>query len=79
MRYMRIMAAAAAVALGGLTSAFAGYTEEGEYYVFDVAESETCSTVLSGTKGVKKLGAGTLTLSAENTFTGPLVISNGTI
>ena len=75
----RMASIAMAVALSAFTSVFAGYSVKDGYYVFDNAESETCSEVLSGASGVMKLGAGTLTLSAENTFTGPLVISNGTI
>jgi len=75
----RMASIAMAVAVSAFTSVFAGYSVKDGYYVFDNAESETCSEVLSGASGVMKLGAGTLTLSAENTFTGPLVISNGTI
>lgn len=76
---MRIILAVAIAAVGTLMSAQAAYMQNDGYYVFDVAESETCSTVLSGANGVKKLGSGTLILTAENTFTGPLVISNGTV
>lgn len=75
----RMASIAMAVAVSAFTSVFAGYTVKDGYYVFDNAGLETCSEVLSGANGVMKLGAGTLVLEAENTFTGPLVISNGTI
>jgi autotransporter-associated beta strand protein len=39
----------------------------------------TISGLISGSKGITKNGAGTLTLSGSNTFTGPVQISDGTL
>lgn len=39
----------------------------------------TISGAISGSNGLTKAGAGTLSLQATNPFTGPLTISNGTI
>jgi autotransporter-associated beta strand protein len=49
--------------------------------VFDVTNNVTAtnSGTLSGTGGVDKIGAGTLVLSATNTFTGGIAISNGAV
>jgi autotransporter-associated beta strand protein len=41
--------------------------------------STTISNVINGSGSLTKLGAGTLTLSASNTFTGSTTISNGTL
>jgi autotransporter-associated beta strand protein len=43
------------------------------------AYSTTISNVLTGSGSLTKLGAGMLTLTASNTFTGSLSISNGTV
>ncbi|MEY3480684.1 MAG: polymorphic outer membrane protein, partial [Verrucomicrobiota bacterium] len=49
--------------------------------IFDVTNNITAtnSGTLSGTGGVDKIGAGTLVLSASNTFTGGIAISNGAV
>src|SRR5438309_957998 len=41
----------------------------------------TINTVLAGTNGLEKLGAGTLVLAATNTYTygGPTIVSSGTL
>ena len=43
------------------------------------AKSTTIYAVLSGTAGLTKAGAGTLVLSASNSFTGNTVVSGGTL
>jgi outer membrane autotransporter protein len=43
------------------------------------ARSGSSSTVLAGTQGLAKTTAGTVTLSAANTFTGKTVINGGTL
>ena len=42
-------------------------------------QSASISTILAGTKGLRKTGAGTLTLGAVNTFTGGLVVDAGLV
>lgn len=39
----------------------------------------TLTGVLSGVGGITKNGAGTLSLGGDNTFTGPLVVNNGSV
>jgi autotransporter-associated beta strand protein len=39
--------------------------------------STTFSGVISGTGGLVKIGAGTLTLTGANTYTGPTIVSGG--
>jgi autotransporter-associated beta strand protein len=48
---------------------------------FDVASGTnlTASGVFSGTRGLAKVGAGTLTLTTANTYTGGTIISAGTL
>ncbi|MSU60051.1 MAG: hypothetical protein EXS35_18090 [Pedosphaera sp.] len=43
------------------------------------AQLVTMNAVLAGTNGLEKLGAGTLQLTATNTFTGEAVVSAGTL
>lgn len=45
----------------------------------DASKYATISTVISGSPGVSKYGAGTLTLSGSNTYTGNTVINAGTL
>jgi fibronectin-binding autotransporter adhesin len=47
--------------------------------IYNLAASETCSHVISGTGTLTKTGAGTLTLSGTNTYTGVTTISGGTL
>ena len=66
-----------------VTSPGAGYTSvptvtlRGGGYVTSAAASAALSTTASG--GLTKLGAGLLTLTAASTYTGPTIISNGTL
>jgi len=47
---------------------------------FDTAGfAVSITNVLSGAGGLTKLGAGTLTISAANTYSGDIVVSNGTL
>jgi fibronectin-binding autotransporter adhesin len=50
-------------------------------YVFnpDTGETATVGSVISGSGGLTKAGAGTLVLTATNTFTGNITISAGTL
>jgi autotransporter-associated beta strand protein len=47
--------------------------------VFNPAISQTCPGVISGSGQVISIGAGTLTLSATNTYMGATIVSNGTV
>lgn len=47
--------------------------------VVGAATSATISAVLAGTNGLEKTGAGTLVLTAANTYTGPTYVTNGTL
>ena len=68
------IASSALVAAGEAT-----YTEKDGYYVFDVSGTDTYSGSLSGANGVKKTGTGTLTFTAANSYTGELVVEQGTL
>ena len=46
---------------------------------FNSSSSQTLSGIISGTGGLNALGAGTLTLSANNTYSGATTISGGTL
>lgn len=55
-----------------------GYIDLGEDGIAANADA-TLGSVITGSAGLLKTGAGTLTLNAENTYSGPTVISNGTL
>ncbi|MCX5653611.1 MAG: autotransporter-associated beta strand repeat-containing protein, partial [Planctomycetota bacterium] len=74
------------ITVGGLTfNDSAGYVITGDTLTFGTAGSitanvdATISSVLDGTVGLAKAGAGTLTLSGANTYTGVTTISAGTL
>ena len=57
----------------------AGNLTNNSKLVFYRSDSFTYAGNISGSGSVNKLGAGTLTLPGSNTFTGPLIINNGTV
>jgi len=73
------------VTVGGLTFDVAGYTISGSTMTFGAAGSittnadATISSIIAGSAAINKAGAGALTLSGVNTFTGALTLSNGTL
>ncbi|MFM2241594.1 MAG: hypothetical protein RLZ97_449, partial [Verrucomicrobiota bacterium] len=65
----------------GYTISGAGLTLDGATPTIttDAGITSTISSVISGSAGLTKAGAGTLTLSGANNFTGITTISNGTL
>ena len=64
---------------GGATGSITGPIENNAALVFDRGNDATFAAPISGTGTVTKLGAGTLILSADNTYTGLTTISAGTL
>lgn len=64
---------------GGTAGTISGGIVNNAPLVFNHANGVTVGGIISGTGSVTKTGAGTLTLGAINTFSGPLTISNGTV
>lgn len=66
-----------------LTNSFSGVltlaVTNGSPTIAVTNQSATLAVPLAGTNGLTKTGAGTLTLSANNTYTGNIVISNGAL
>jgi fibronectin-binding autotransporter adhesin len=55
-------------------------TLAGSTFTIDVINrTATISAVIAGTVGLSKAGAGTLTLTTTNTYTGPTLVSGGTL
>ncbi len=76
--------------IGGLVFATGNYTITGNSLTLDVssgqplvsvetARAATIAAALSGTDGLAKTGAGTLTLSAANNYIGTTTVSSGTL
>ena len=63
----------------GSTIALAGNSAANNAITTDTGVATTISSELAGTTGITKAGAGTLILSASNSFTGNAVISGGTL
>jgi autotransporter-associated beta strand protein len=47
--------------------------------VFDLTGSHTISNFISGTGSLIQIGTGTIALTGQNTYSGPTVVSNGTL
>lgn len=79
----------AAITAGGLTFNTTGYTVTGNTLtlagttptvtVTSAGDSATISSVIAGSTGLTKAGAGTLVLGADNTYTGGTTIGAGTL
>ena len=65
--------------LSGTTGAATGTVPVIEVGTLGVGKTATISAVIEGSHGFTKTGAGTLTLTAANTYTGEMTISNGTL
>lgn len=65
--------------LSGTSVSLQGNIVNNATVAFNQAGNGTYAGVISGTGGLTKLGAGTLTLSGANTFTGAVQISAGTL
>ena len=57
----------------------AAYSEVDGFYVFDVSGNDAFSGSLSGANGVRKTGTGKLTFTAANSYTGELIVEQGTM
>ncbi|PZQ83595.1 MAG: autotransporter outer membrane beta-barrel domain-containing protein [Ancylobacter novellus] len=65
--------------LQGNTTSLQGNITNNANVAFDQASTGTYAGVISGTGSLTKLGAGTLILTSENTYTGGTTISEGTL
>lgn len=64
---------------GGTTGSIAGNVVNNSILAFNRSNSFTFSNLISGAGSVDKRGAGTVTLTAANTYTGGTLISQGTL
>ena len=79
-RKLVVLLAGALVALCSMTArSEATYTVVNGNYVFNLSSDDTYSGVISGASGLVKQGAGKLTLTGANTFTGTISIEGGTL
>ncbi|HLP75926.1 MAG TPA: autotransporter-associated beta strand repeat-containing protein, partial [Candidatus Paceibacterota bacterium] len=68
------------VGAGGTSGSIGtGNITDNSILVFNRSDSLTINSVISGGGSVVKAGAGTLTLTATNTYSGPTTVSNGTL
>ena len=67
------------IGAGGTTGSVAGNITNNASLVLDRSDAWTVTNVISGTGAVTKSGAGTLTLTASNSYTGATTVSNGTL
>jgi autotransporter-associated beta strand protein len=63
----------------GTTGSVVGNIVDNELLTFNRADSITFDGLISGSGGMTKFGAGTLTLTADNTYTNGTVIAEGTL
>ena len=64
---------------GGTTGSLTGPITNNATLLFNRSDNLTQASVISGSGALNKAGAGTLTLSQANTYTGATTISNGAI
>ena len=64
---------------GGTTGSVAGNILDNTALAFNRSNNITYANVISGSGSMAQLGAGTLTLTSDNTYTGGTTISNGTL
>ncbi|MBU6275562.1 MAG: autotransporter-associated beta strand repeat-containing protein [Planctomycetes bacterium] len=67
------------IGAGGTNGAYAGDIVNGGALVFDRSDGSTYSGAVSGAGTVEKRGAGTLTLTGSNSFTGGTTITAGAL
>ena len=64
---------------GGTSGSIAGDVSDSATLAFDRSDSVTFGGVISGTGALVQKGSGTLTLTADNTYTGGTMINAGTL
>jgi len=64
---------------GGTTGSVAGNIQNNSELAFDRSDNFTFSNLISGTGRLTKDGAGTMTLTAANTYTGGTSVAEGTL
>ncbi len=64
---------------GGTAGSVAGDILDNAEVVFDRSDNITYSNVISGSGSVMKLGAGTLVITNDNTYTGGTIVNAGTL
>jgi len=67
------------IGAGGTAGSIAGNVVDNGTLVFNRSDASTYSGIISGTGSVTKQGAGTLTLTAHNSYSGLTTISGGTL
>ncbi|EKS37646.1 autotransporter outer membrane beta-barrel domain-containing protein [Afipia clevelandensis] len=67
------------IGAGGTTGSTTGNIVNNSILAFNRSNSFTFSNLISGTGSVDKMGAGTVTLAAANTYTGGTSVSQGTL
>ena len=68
-----------AIGAGGTSGAIAGNIANSGAVVFNRSDAATYAGVISGTGGLTKQGAGTLSLTGNNTYLGQTTVSAGTL
>ncbi len=74
-----ISAGTLGIGAGGTTGSVAGNITNNASLMLNRSDTWTVANVISGTGAVTKSGAGTLTLTASNSYTGATTVSNGTL
>lgn len=74
-----ISAGALQIGAGGTSGSIAGNVLNNAALVFDRSDSVTFGGVISGSGTLTKMGAGTLTLSSSNTYSGGTSLTDGTL
>jgi len=64
---------------GGTTGSVTGSIADNGILIFNRSDTVSFGGIISGTGSVTKLGAGVLTLTASNTYTGPTILGQGVL
>ncbi|MGV1978738.1 autotransporter-associated beta strand repeat-containing protein [Agrobacterium sp. 22-210-1] len=75
----RVAAGTLRIGDGGTSGSIVGNVVDNASLVFDRSDARTFSGVISGNGQMTKQGDGTLTLTADNTYTGGTTVSAGTL
>jgi fibronectin-binding autotransporter adhesin len=76
---LNINAGTVSIGDGGTTGSFVGSITNNANLTFNRSDAVTYTGVVSGTGSLSKQGAGSLSLNAQNTYTGSTYLSGGTL